>query len=298
MTAQIAHRAIRKRLGELLIERGIINSEQLKEALKIQSEKGGYLSQHLISLGWVKEVDIARCLSVQYNFGYLSLDDYKMPSYVKDAIPLKMMKIFSVLPVEKSANLLTVAMADPLNEGVIDVMRRVTNCDIEVLVATYGELNRAIERYFAEEIKEIDKSSITEEDLLKEEVVQVFIRTKGFTEGEKRKYDRINIELDMEYFFYGKIFKGRVKNISLSGIYFTCNSFMAVDTNVLCKIYLHDEPVDVVVRVVRVQRINEPHNAAETPDDTFGTAGYFNFLTHDDKRKLILFLKDKKENSC
>src|SRR3989338_6429982 len=94
-------RVLRKKIGELLIERGVINPKQLQKALEEQKRKGGYLSQHLISLGFTTEADIAHCLSNQYNFAYLPLKNYNIPDEVLELIPLKWIKIYTLIPVDK-----------------------------------------------------------------------------------------------------------------------------------------------------------------------------------------------------
>lgn len=290
-----AHRAIRKKIGELLIERKIITTEQLEKALEQQAQKGGYISQHLVFMGLATEVDIARCLSVQYNLGYLPLDNYKISPHALETIPLKLIKIFSLLPLDKIGNILAVAMADPLNAGVIELLRQITNCDIEVFISTHSELSRAIDRCFAKKIKDMGKYAISEDDLLKEGLVQPFIQTAGYDGQERRRYKRINVELEMEYFFYGKTFKAKVKNISYMGAYFLCASFLAIDTDILSKIYLESKPIDVVVHVVRIEKLDAADQVKqeEVAADGYGIAGFFSFLTEDDKNKLISFLKEK-----
>jgi len=267
----------------------------LDKALQQQAEKGGYIGQHLISMGFAADADIANCLSVQYNLGYLPLDNYRIPPHLLEIIPLKLMKIFSIVPLDKTGRLLAVAMADPLNEGAIEILRQITNCDVEVFISTYSELSRAIDRYFAKKMQDMDKYAISEDDLIKESVVRPFIQTVGYSGQEHRRYQRINIELDMEYFLYGKIFKARVKNMSYLGIYFDCASFIPLDTNILSKIHIKDRPIDVVVQIVRVEKMEEVDQKKK--DDAFvgsyGIAGFFNFLTEDDKKKLISFLKEK-----
>jgi len=291
----VIRRSIRKKIGELLIERGTITPEKLEKALREQAAGGGYISQHLISMGFASEADIAHCLSVQYNFGYLPVENYKIPPHLLDVIPLKLIKIFSILPLDKTDRLLTVAMADPLNEGIIEILRQITNCEVEVFISTYSELSLAISRYFAKKMQDMDKYAISEEDLIKEGVVRPFIQTVGYSGQERRRYQRINVELDMEYFLYGKIFKARVKNMSYLGIYFVCPSFIPLDTNILSKIHIKERPIDVVVQVVRVEKMEEgdPKKKDDPFVGGFGIAGFFNFLTEDDKKKLISFLKEK-----
>ena len=109
-------RTVRKKMGELLIERKIITPEELSLGLEEQKKKGGYLSQHLIALGFATELDIATCLSNQYNFAYLPLKNYIILPDMLELIPLKWVKIYTLIPVDKVCNVLSVAMADPLNE--------------------------------------------------------------------------------------------------------------------------------------------------------------------------------------
>ena len=285
-------RAIRKKIGELLIERGVITSEQLDQALAEQAQKGGYISQHLISMGFAKDADIAQCLSVQYNMGYIPLGNYSIPKHLLDIVPLKLIKIFSIVPLDRIGNLLTIAMADPLNEGVVEMLRNITDCDIEVLISTYSELSSVIDKYFAKQIEGIGKYAISEDELIKEGVARSFVQTAPYSGQERRRYRRIEMELDMEYFLYGKNFKARIKNISYVGIYFVSSSFIHVDTNILCKINIKNDCVDVIVQIVRVERRQEGIRSEGTGKiGGYGIAGFFNFLTDADKRKLIKFLE-------
>lgn len=66
-------RILKAKIGELLIERDLLSKKQLDTALAQQQEKGGYISQHLIALGFVSEIHIAECLASQYGFAYLPL---------------------------------------------------------------------------------------------------------------------------------------------------------------------------------------------------------------------------------
>lgn len=183
-------RVIRKKIGELLVERNIITEEQLKIALEEQKRKGGYISQHLISLGFAKEFDISNCLASQYGFAYLPLKNYNIPSEVLEIIPLKLIKIYSIFPIDKVDGVLTVAMADPLNDGVIEMLKQITNCQIQVFISTYSELNKAINKYFGPRLKELDTATFNGEDLLKEDIAQPFIQTLAYSGPERRKYKR------------------------------------------------------------------------------------------------------------
>ena len=71
------HRASTKQLGELLVERGIIDRQQVAIALAYQKENGGLFGEILVRLKFATEEDIAQALTCQYGFPYLPLSDRK-----------------------------------------------------------------------------------------------------------------------------------------------------------------------------------------------------------------------------
>lgn len=289
-------RTVRKKIGELLIERNIITQEQLNSALEEQRKKGGYLSQHLIALGFATELDIATCLSNQYNFAYLPLKNFIITPEILELIPLKWIKIYTLIPVDKIGDILSVAMADPLNEGVIQMLQRITNCDIKIFISTYSELNEAINKYFGEKLKYLKEIYLDAKDLGKVRTANEFIQTKVYSGRDRREYIRIDKELNISYYFHGKTFQAKTKNISYGGLSFISNIFVPIDTDLACKIYLKDEQyhIDVVMNILRVQTKDELEikDSEKLKGDGYEIAGIFDFITVEDKESLISFLKE------
>ena len=289
-------RIIRKKLGELLIERHIITSEQLELALEEQRRKGGYISQYLIALKFATELDIATCLSNQYNFAYLPLNNYDIPDDILKQVPFKWIKIYTILPIDRIGNILTVALADPLNEGVIQMLRQITNCEIQVFISTYSELEAAINKYFAEKLKDLKEAYIDAKDLAKIKTANEFIQTKVYKGPERREYVRINKELDITYYYHGKTFKGMTKDISYGGVAFISDIFISIDSSLVCKIYLRENqnPIDAVIDILRVQGIKK--SATEDMQGPLGQGyeigGCFDFVASDDRETLVAFLKE------
>lgn len=116
-------RTLRRKIGELLIERRVITHEEFDQALEEQRQKGGYISQHLIALGFATEHDVAVALSNRYDFAYLPLKLYTIPRAVLSLVPLKWARLYSLIPIDKIGNTILVTMADPLNEGVIRMIQ-------------------------------------------------------------------------------------------------------------------------------------------------------------------------------
>ncbi len=228
-------RTLKTRIGEMLIERNLISQKQLDRALEEQKEKGGYISQHLISLGFVSEINIAECLASQYGFAYLPLDRYEIHPQTLKIIPFKLINIYSLLPIERSGNSLEVAMANPLNEGVINMLKQVTGCEIEVFISTYSEIRKAIDNYFPEEMQYANQGELDAGGLVKGELLKSFIQVKGYGDGrEKRKYKRKDVDLDMIYSLQDKSYKARIKNISYGGLMFVAELFIPVEN------YIHE----------------------------------------------------------
>jgi len=142
-------RIVSKQLGELLLERGIINEAQLDKALKIQREKGGLIGQILVMLGFAKEEEIAQALTVQYGFPYLPLECYEINSEAIKLIPENVAKQYNLISIDKIGDLLTIAMSNPLNFQAVEDVELISKCKVQVFVSTMTDINNAIKKYYA-----------------------------------------------------------------------------------------------------------------------------------------------------
>ena len=291
-------RTLKIKIGELLIERNLINQAQLEKALKAQNENGGYISQHLISLGFVSEENIAECIASQYGLAYLPLANYEIIPEILKIIPFKFVNIYSLLPVDRIGSTLSVVMADPINEGVIDMLKQITGCDIQVFISTYTEIRLAIEKYFPKEIQNADQSELDEGAMFKGEVLKSFIQVQNFSNGqEMRKYKRKECNLEMVYFFQDKSYKAQIENISYGGISFITDISIPIErtiyTNIACKILLENVDIHAVVQVVRLEKIEESSSmgSVEVSPQKYHIAGFFSFIINEDRTKLVMLLQ-------
>ena len=139
---------INKQLGELLVERGIINQQQLEKSLAIQREKGGLIGEIMVALGFVKEEDIAQALTAQYGFPYLPLANYEINPDVVGIIPARVAKQYLLVPIDKIGNNLTLAMSNPLNVQAIEDIEMLSKCNVQTFVSTSTDIKKAIEKYY------------------------------------------------------------------------------------------------------------------------------------------------------
>jgi len=144
----MAKRLITKRIGEVLLERGLIDRKKLEEALAYQKEKGGLMGQVLIRLGYVTEQDVALALTAQYGFPYLPLDNYEIDNALMELVPERMAREYCLIPIDRIGNALTVAMADPSNVKAIEDVELLTKCVVQTFVSTPSDIEQAIKRHY------------------------------------------------------------------------------------------------------------------------------------------------------
>lgn len=141
-------RVTTKQLGELLIERKIITTEQLQKALDFQRVNGGLVGEILVQLGFSKEEDIAQVLTAQYGFPYLPLSSYEIDMEAAKIVPEQVARQYCLIPIDKIGNNLTVAMSNPLNAQAIEDIEMISKCVVQAFVSTTTDIRRAIERCY------------------------------------------------------------------------------------------------------------------------------------------------------
>ena len=144
----MAKRIITKRIGEVLLERGLITRKKLEEALAHQKEHGGLMGQVLIKLGMVTEEDVALALTAQYGFPYLPLDNYEIDVALTSLIPERIAREYCLIPIDRIGNALTLAMADPSNVKAIEDIEMMTKCVVQTFVSTPSDIETAIGKHY------------------------------------------------------------------------------------------------------------------------------------------------------
>ncbi|HEU4963793.1 MAG TPA: ATPase, T2SS/T4P/T4SS family [Bacilli bacterium] len=148
---------VRKRLGDLLIDAGMITEAQLQEALAIQKQGREKLGDVFLNMGYITEQQLIEALEFQLGIPHVQLHRLKIDPGLLSIIPERLATLYKVLPLKKEGNRLTVAMVDPLDYFAIDDLRMSTGFVIEQAIASKDELLRAINRYYGmqESVEEI-----------------------------------------------------------------------------------------------------------------------------------------------
>lgn len=143
--------AIRKKIGEVLKEAGLITEEQLQKAIVSQKGRNKRLGKVLIELGFVNDIQIAEALARQLNIPLVACEDCTITREVLDLVLRDVAVKTLLMPYKQEGNKLFIAMADPLDWATIDDLRFRTGFEISVAVAPETQLVNAIEKHYGSE---------------------------------------------------------------------------------------------------------------------------------------------------
>ena len=138
----------RKRLGQLLLEEGLITADQLAQALSERADTGEKLGHILIRLGLISEWDLVNHLSAQLGVPIVTLPSQPIDPEILRMIPFSIARKYDVLPIRRVNGSLTVAMADPTNLRAMDDVTFATNLRIVPAIASPSEIRHAIDRFY------------------------------------------------------------------------------------------------------------------------------------------------------
>lgn len=140
------------KLGEILLQQGLLNEEQLREAIQVQKRDSGRIGEILIKLGFLTEEDIVAALGSQLNIPHASSQNNLLKPRVDQnldkLLPYDFAKTNLALPLSKEDNKLTCAVDDPLDLLMLDNLRMVTGCEVSLVLATRSDLMAAIQDFY------------------------------------------------------------------------------------------------------------------------------------------------------
>jgi len=144
------------RLGELLIRKGLLDADDLEQALELQKERGDKIGRILIDLGFVNPRDVLTTLSEQLQITVLTADDFPPVLPEVDRITPRYMRQFIFLPIRVDDSTLTVAMSDPLDFETVATLRQFSGLNVKGVLAAEREILDSIDKYFGEQEQEGD----------------------------------------------------------------------------------------------------------------------------------------------
>lgn len=139
-----------RRLGEMLLERRFISSDDLERALEIQKERGEKIGKILIDLGFAAQRDVLTTLAEQLNVPLVTLEGPVLVTPETEKLSSRFLRQSRCLPIAQDDGTLTLAMADPLDFQTLSAVRSTTGLRVRPALAAEGELAETLDKYYGE----------------------------------------------------------------------------------------------------------------------------------------------------
>ena len=160
--------AVRK-LGQILVDLGSINDDQLEMLVEEQSQTSGMIGRIAVNMGLVSDDELVEALGEQFGLKTLDMEGVVPPPECRQAISDAMAQLYRVVPVQLNDNTITLATCDPQNIAMQDELRRFLGYDIRLVVAAESQVLKAIDKYFNDDNDSIEKiiNDLQEDEELK-----------------------------------------------------------------------------------------------------------------------------------
>ena len=219
---------INKKIGEVLVEQGLLLESQLEEVLKEQKQTGEKIGEILVRKGWLNLEERERYLSMQSGVTAFNLSSYLISPEVFKLVPEDFARKYRVVPVFLIENILTIAMAEPNNVMIIDELRRMTHYTIDPVFADELEIRKVQDQCFGgissldEIIASIDKTKLAEMEKKGEDAPIVKIVNYLIFQAVQLRASDIHIEpekriLNVRYRVDGMLHRNYSLSIDLAG---------------------------------------------------------------------------------
>ena len=142
---------LKLRLGERLIEAGLLNQTQLDLALREQKRLGGFIGDIFVDLGFVQGEIISSFLAREAGTQTVNLVRVVIDKAIMQLVPLETAKRLRVVPLSREDQTLTVAMSDPFDVPAVDTMERITGLKIKVLTASERDILNCLELQYSQQ---------------------------------------------------------------------------------------------------------------------------------------------------
>jgi len=136
------------RLGDMLVTAGVLTDKQLEWALDEQKKSYKRLGQILIDSGLVSEDDIAEARALQMEMPYIELGEFPIPADVVNLVPESIARTYGIIPVAVSGDRLAVATANPTDVEAIDAVQRYSKKRVEPLLASQSRIQQTLDQVY------------------------------------------------------------------------------------------------------------------------------------------------------
>jgi len=195
-------------IAEVLLERGLITSDHLAEALNLRKAEGLRLDRALVRLGCIAEEELLKVMSEQLAVPMVDLSEVEIDVATLRSLPPKLVHRKGIIPVKRDNGKLIVATSDPFDLYAFDEIRLLTGMEIQPVLATEEDIQKVIKTYFGvggetldemmstDDLEVLQDPSAESEDLLEmaQEASVIKLVNEIFLEALNERASDIHIE--------------------------------------------------------------------------------------------------------
>lgn len=138
----------KKLIGQVFLERGLIDEEELRTALNLQAESKEKIGKLLVDLGYVSERDCLSVVSEHLGIPAITAADYPPVPILDNVLTFRFMKQCKFVPIALEGTVLTLAMTDPLDTATLDSVRQSTGYQLKAVLAAESEVMDVLEKFY------------------------------------------------------------------------------------------------------------------------------------------------------
>jgi type IV pilus assembly protein PilB len=176
-----------ERIADVLVEDGLLTSQQVQELLEQQKKEGTRLLKLMTEKSYVKDVDMMVSMGRVLNVPPVNLARISIPAEVVSLVPREVINNHKVIPVSRLENRLFLAMADPLNVLALDDVKRITKLEVSPLIAS--------EKSITEKLHNLETKGSSMEEIIQDAQRQAELEAEAESlEVSKEANDDVNLD--------------------------------------------------------------------------------------------------------
>jgi len=159
---------VAKQIGEILVEKKLLTSEELNRALLEQDNKGEFLGDTLKKMGTISEGQLLQAYSEQLNIPFINLKDLTIQQDVIKRVPARLVQHYKVMPIRSENGALTMALSNPQHMWSLEDIGSHLGCAVQPVLACEGQIQEAIRKYYGVGADTIEKILAQKQDGLED----------------------------------------------------------------------------------------------------------------------------------
>jgi len=141
------NRLVKKKLGEILVEQGLLSNEQVQDALRLQHQSGLLFGETLVQQKLITEEKIVAVLVGQFGIPYVKPSQYKIAKDLLEIFEPAMMRRYQFVPMDSIGSVLVIAIAGSLTEDVLHEIEGQTGCTLQLYLTKMSEINLVLQNH-------------------------------------------------------------------------------------------------------------------------------------------------------